>query len=81
VRCVGCDVRCLGGCRSQMDRRVSTFNDTLEEQRREGKKTSTVNDSVTVSSGLAARGKRGISNTTLGQKSDIEKRLNLLEER
>ena len=34
----------------QMDRRVSAFNDTLEEMRREGKKASTVNDSATVSS-------------------------------
>ena len=65
----------------QMDRRVSAFNDTLEELRQEGKKAYTVNDSATDSSGLGARGKRAISKTTPGQKSNLQKRLNLLEER
>ena len=65
----------------RMNRRISAFNDTLEELRREGKKASTVNDSATVSSGLGTREKRAISNTTPGQKSDVEKRLNAVEER
>ena len=64
----------------RMNRRISAFNDTLEELRREGKKASTVNDSATVSSGLSTRGKRAISNTP-GQKSDVEKRLKAVEER
>ena len=65
----------------RMNRRISAFNDTLEELSREGKKASTVNDSATVSSGLGTRGKRAISNTTPGQKSDVEKRLKAVEER
>ena len=65
----------------QMDRRISAFNDTLEELRREGKQASTVNNSATVSSALGTRAKRAISKTTLGQKSDIEKRLKAVEER
>ena len=65
----------------RMNRRISAFNDTLEELRREGKKASTVNDSATVSSGLGTRGKRAISNTTPGQKSNVEKRLKAVEER
>lgn len=65
----------------QMDRRISTFNDNLEDLRREGKQASTVNDSATVSSVLGTRAKRAISNTTLGQKSDIKKRLKAVEER
>ena len=62
-----------------MDRRISA----LEELRREGKQApSTVNNSsATVSSGLGTRGKRAISNTTPGQKSDVEKRLKAVEER
>ena len=65
----------------QMDRRISAFNDTLEELRREGKQASTVNNSATVSSALGTRAKRAISKTTPGQKSDIEKRLKAVEER
>ena len=61
----------------QMDRRIST----LEELRREGKQASTANISATVSSALGTRAKRAISNTTPGQKSDIEKRLKAVEER
>ena len=65
----------------RMNQRMSAFNDALEELRREGKKFS-VNDSAAVSSGLGGtRAKRAISNTTLGQKSDIEKRLKVVEER
>ena len=65
----------------RMNRRMSAFNDALEELRREGKKFS-VNDSAAVSSGLGrTRAKRAISNTTPGQKSDIEKRLQAVEER
>ena len=65
----------------RMNRRISAFNDTLEELRREGKKASTVNDSATVSSGLGTRGKRAISNTTPSQKSNVEKRLKAVEEK
>ena len=65
----------------QMDRRIATFNHTLEELRREGKQASTANISATVSSALGTRAKRAISNTTPGQKSDIEKRLKAVEER
>ena len=65
----------------RMNRRISAFNDTLEELRREGKKASTVNDSATVSSALGTRRKRAISNTTPGQKSDVKKRLKAVEER
>ena len=65
----------------QMDRRISAFNDTLEELRREGKQASTANNSATVSSALGTRAKRAISKTTPGQKSDIEKRLKAVEER
>ena len=65
----------------RMNRRMSAFNDALEQLRREGKKFS-VNDSAAVSSGLGGtRVKRAISNTTPGQKSDIEKRLQAVEER
>ena len=64
-----------------MNQRMSAFNDALEELRREGKKFS-VNDSAAVYSGLGGtRVKRAISNTTPGQKSDIEKRLQAVEER
>ena len=65
----------------QMDRRIATFNHTLEELRRQGKQASTANISATVSSALGTRAKRAISNTTPGQKSDIEKRLKAVEER
>ena len=66
----------------RMNRRISAFNDFLEELRREGKKASTVNDSAAVSSGLGGtRAKRAISNKTPGQKSDVEKRLKAVEER
>ena len=65
----------------QMDRRISAFNDTLDELRREGKQASTANNSATVSSVLGTRAKRAISKTTPGQKSDIEKRLKAVEER
>ena len=61
----------------QMDRRIST----LEELRREGKQASTANNSATVPPALDTRAKRAISNTTPGQKSDIEKRLKAVEER
>ena len=65
----------------RMNRQMSALNDALEELRREGKKFS-VNDSAAVSSGLGGtRVKRAISNTTPGQKSDIEKRLQAVEER
>ena len=65
----------------QMDRRISAFNHTLEELRREGKQASTANNYPTVSSALGTRAKRAISKTTPGQKSDIEKRLKAVEER
>ena len=79
MRCVGCDVRCLGGCHSSD--RISAFNHTLEELGREGKQASTANNSATVSSALGTRAKRAISKTTPGQKSDIEKPLKAVEER
>ena len=65
----------------QMDRRISAFNDTLEELRREGKQASTANNSATVPSALGTRAKRATSKTTPGQKSDVEKRLKAVEER
>ena len=61
--------------------RVSANCSALEELRREGKQASIVNNSATVSSGLSSRGKRAISNTTLDQISDIEKRLKAVDER
>ena len=61
----------------QMDRRISAFNDTLEELRREGKQTSTANISAAVPSALDTRAKTAISNTTPGQKSDIENEIRL----
>ena len=62
-----------------IDRRISA----LEELRREGRQAPSTNNnsSATVSSGLGTRGKRAISNTTPGQKSDVEKRLKAVEER
>ena len=65
----------------QMDRRISAFNDTLEELRREGKQASTANNSATVPFALGTRAKRATSKTTPGQKSDVEKRLKAVEER
>ena len=64
-----------------MDRRISAFNDTLEELRREGKQASTANNSATVPFALGTRAKRATSKTTPGQKSDVEKRLKAVEER
>ena len=61
--------------------RISAFNDTLEELRREGKQASTANNSATVPFALGTRAKRAISNTTPGQKSNVEKRLKAVEER
>ena len=79
--CVGCDFLCFGGLECSNESTNVCVQRCFRGTASRRKKFS-VNDSAAVSSGLGGtRVKRAISNTTPGQKSDIEKRLQAVEER